>query len=30
METNITEKAFGWDDTITKDAADFILLPEGD
>jgi len=30
METNITEKSFGWDDTITKDAADFILLPEGD
>lgn len=30
METNTTEREFQWDDTITKDAADFVLLPEGD
>lgn len=24
------EREFQWDDTITKDASDFILLPEGD
>lgn len=30
MDTNVTERGFEWDDTITKDAADFILLPEGD
>ncbi len=24
------EREFEWDDTITKDASDFILLPEGD
>ena len=24
------EKELQWDDTITKDASDFILLPEGD
>lgn len=30
MEINMTERELGWDDTITKDAADFILLPEGD
>lgn len=30
MEANITEREFQWDDTITKDAADFVLLPEGD
>lgn len=26
----MTERELQWDDTITKDAADFILLPEGD
>lgn len=30
METNNVEREFQWDDTITKDAADFVLLPEGD
>lgn len=30
MKTNTTEREFQWDDTITKDAADFVLLPEGD
>ena len=24
------EREFNWDDTITKDAAEFVLLPEGD
>ena len=24
------ERELGWEDTITKDASDFILLPEGD
>ena len=24
------EKELQWDDTITKDASDFLLLPEGD
>lgn len=24
------ERAFGWDDQITKDAEEFIVLPEGD
>lgn len=24
------EREFGWDDTIKKDAADYVLLPEGD
>lgn len=26
----MAERELQWDDTITKDAADFILLPEGD
>lgn len=30
MENNAVEREFGWDDTITKDSSDFILLPEGD
>lgn len=30
METNKAEREFQWDDTITKDVADFVLLPEGD
>lgn len=30
METSNAEREFQWDDTITKDAADFVLLPEGD
>lgn len=24
------EREFGWDDTITKDAGEYVLLPEGD
>lgn len=24
------EREFGWDDTITKDASEYVLLPEGD
>lgn len=24
------EKSFGWDDTITQDAGEYILLPDGD
>lgn len=27
---NVMEKAFDWDDTITKDSGEYILLPEGD
>ena len=30
MENNVVERGFEWDDTITKDAGEFILLPEGD
>lgn len=30
MENNAVERSFEWDDIIIKDAADFILLPEGD
>ena len=30
MENNAVEREFGWDDTITKDSSDIILLPEGD
>lgn len=30
METSNMEREFQWDDTITKDVADFVLLPEGD
>ncbi len=28
--TNIVDRELGWEDTITKDSSDFILLPEGD
>lgn len=30
MESNTVEREFGWEDTITKDSGEFILLPEGD
>ncbi len=28
--SNTVEREFGWDDTIQRDGADFVLLPEGD
>ena len=30
MSNEAVERGFDWDDTITKDAGEFILLPEGD
>lgn len=30
MDNNAVERGFEWDDTITKDAGEYILLPEGD
>ncbi len=30
MDNNTVERGFEWDDTITKDAGEYILLPEGD
>lgn len=30
MSNDAIERGFEWDDTITKDAGEFILLPEGD
>ncbi len=30
MMAEMTDREFNWDDTITKDSQDFILLPEGD
>jgi hypothetical protein len=30
MSNTEMQREFGWDDTITKDASDFVVLPEGD
>ncbi len=30
MDNNNTEREFNWDDTITKDSSEYVLLPEGD
>lgn len=30
MSNDITEREFGWDDTIENDSPDFIVQPEGD